>query len=168
MKKLPQDAKSIFKYFDGKWTISRDIKNLFAPHYNGKAEGTLKITHTPKELLNYSEEVKVKFANGFEANGAQDYIFQLNKEKLSQYRAKSRGEKELEKMYDLTFIPNKGRLLAKNEYKCGKDLYKVEYSINDYNNFSIYYTVIGPEKNYSTQTSFIREEAEIDLAGDVN
>ncbi len=157
MKKSSADGKVILKYFEGTWDISRNMSNFHSPKYNGTAEGEVKITPDPKVGLSYSEKVKVKFANGVEASGTQNYVFQLDKGVVSQYRSKFAGSKELEKMYSLEFFSNKDRLLAKHEYTCGKDLYRVEYSIYDYNNFVIQYMVTGPEKNYITQTSFIRE-----------
>ena len=151
------NAQDIFKYFCGKWTITRHLNNLAHPYLSASAKGKVIIKENSLDSNNYSEKVDITFLNGNKTTGSQEYIFKLIDNRISQYRFIQRGSDEIEKMYDLNFVTNKERLLACSKYKCGKDLYQVEYSINEQNNFSIKYIVSGPNKNYITQTSFIRE-----------
>lgn len=158
MSKNIQSSK-ILDLLKGKWSLDRKLINKINKSLSGTASGTSEFTEDKKNSLLYKEAVSVHFNNGFESHSTASYKFQIEDGKLNQCRIISSPVESKEGyMFELNFFSDNSNILASSSYICGKDNYRVEYIISNNNKFVITYTVLGPEKNYTTETKFQRIE----------
>lgn len=139
-----QNPSNFFKLLQGKWELNRTIYS-YKKHI-GIAKGFAKIKKLDESKLLYKEELEV-FINNIKTKSHKNYLYVLENEKLS---IKFVEDNRL--FYELFFKEN----TASGEHLCIKDLYKAFYSIADENSFTLHYDILGPNKNDTITTKYLR------------
>uniref|UniRef100_A0A914D338 DUF6314 domain-containing protein n=1 Tax=Acrobeloides nanus TaxID=290746 RepID=A0A914D338_9BILA len=133
--------------------ISDKLSNLTA-----KASGFATFTQKSSEELEYLEDIHVKWSSGMEHPATKHYKYILKDDVLAQYNpvTKENNEEDFERMYDLVFYHEDGKLKANGDFLCGCDMYKAEYVFDSMKKFKLSYNVKGKSKDYETITTFIK------------
>ncbi len=140
----------ILKLLEGKWSLSRTLENSIDSKLSAEANGETTIEIVDDRTLSYLENVKTLFKNKIEIKGKASYKFQLDDGKLHQYT------NDENYMFELEFFTHNSERHAQASYMCGQDRYNVEYIFRNNDNFTVTYEVLGPNKNYTTNTNFER------------
>lgn len=155
MSKKSVDANHIFNLLAGKWSLKRKFVNNINEDFSGTASGLTEFLKNNDNALSYHESVIAHFNNGVEMNGTAYYEFYIENSKIHQYLVSSmRNETTEDHMFELNFSNSNNQIYASASYFCGMDKYKVNYSFFEENKFNVTYTVLGPNKNYITETEF--------------
>jgi len=162
MKKIPIDALNIFQLLKGKWSLNRQFDNKTSSDFSGYASGETLLESNDETTLSYNEIVNAAFNNGVESTGTTSYKFKIEQNQLHQYLV---TQSEEAYMFELNFFAhNSDKKQAKASYVCKQDRYDVVYTFLNDTQFNVIYTVTGPQKDYTTITSFKR----IELIGEEN
>lgn len=155
MTKKSVDANHIFNFLAGKWSLNRKFVNNIDKDFSGTASGITEFLGNNDNSLSYNESVIAHFDNGTEIEGAAFYKFYIKDSKIHQYLVADAKDKTIEDhMFELNFSNDNNQIYACASYLCGMDKYKVSYSFFDDNKFNVTYTVLGPNKNFITETEF--------------
>lgn len=145
----------IFSLLAGKWLLKRKFINNIDKNFSGTASGLTEFLENNNNSLSYHESVVAHFDNGSEIDGTASYKFYIEDSRIHQYLVSSISDKTAEDyMFELNFSNNNNQIYACASYFCGMDKYKVNYSFLEDNKFNIVYTVLGPNKNFITETEF--------------
>lgn len=144
-----------FDYLAGEWLIEREIIDKPSSTLAASASGCVSITKKNKDILNYQELLKVKWANGFVSSSNQQYDYILDSTigriGLYNYNNESRSF-----MFNLVFDLSLN--IVSGQYQCGLDIYYATYEIINYNQFILIFQVNGMEKDCSIISCFRRIE----------
>jgi hypothetical protein len=137
-----------FKILRGRWKIEREIKGI------GKLQGIATFKTIDDDSYIYRED-GIFQTKEFKEKVYKEYIYILNHESILTYFYENNEKKNL--FLKLNFEKNnKDIFIANYCHLCNKDKYNSFYEIYDENKFKITYKVDGPEKNYISQTFYMR------------
>lgn len=158
MSKKFVSASHILDLLAGKWFLTRKLTNNINQDFSGSASGKTELLECNQGALSYNESVIVYFDNGVEANGTASYKFRIEEDKLHQYSVtRTKVDTIEDHMFELNFFTTKSnQTYASATYFCSSDKYIVTYSFSSEDRFNITYTVLGPNKDYVTETEFER------------
>jgi len=155
MTKKSVNADYIFNLLAGKWLLKRKFVNNIDKVFSGTASGINEFLIYKNSTLSYRESVIAHFDKGIEIKGTTSYKFRIEDNKIHQYLVSSiRNEIVEDYMFELNFYHINSQIYARASYLCGMDKYKVSYSFFNDNKFNVIYTVLGPNKNFITETEF--------------
>lgn len=149
-----KSGKTFFEILKGTWIFKRKISA------NGVVNGVAEFKQIKPEVLNYSEN-GVWQVSGQTINIYQKYQYHYDSQTdvISVYFA----EEKPRFFYEINILPpdekNSTDISATAEHQCQQDHYKAQYSILNKNQFSLFYYVSGPKKNYTIQTEFERKSS---------
>ena len=173
-------SKRIFDALAGNWTVNRSIKSALPTYPSGSFEGTASFESRPPTADTYDAEY-LYVENGqfnaeqglsFQATRRYVYRFQELKGVMSAWFARTDDNSGVDYLFhDVEFdsldVPNlqdpKGKLSvkAKGYHLCVKDHYTPRYvfSLTDgpLTDWSLAYTVKGPQKDYLAEASYARQ-----------
>jgi Family of unknown function (DUF6314) len=139
----------IFQSFEGHWAFDRLIPD------QGTVDGSARFQkrESDSNTLDYREDGVFHTAEGKTLKVYREYIYRLENEKISVFFA----ETPERLMHTLEFkYPTLESATA--IHKCDCDTYSAIYKFNFPDIFSISYSVNGPKKEYSINTTFQRSK----------
>ena len=159
MSKKSVNTDYIFNLLAGKWSLKRKFIDNIDKNFSGTASGITQFLRNNKNTLLYHESVIARFDNGVKTEGTATYKFCIKNNKIHQYLVSFIKNEIVENpMFELDFSYTNDHIYACSSYLCGMDKYKVSYSFLDDHKFNIIYTVLGPNKNYITETEFEKSQ----------
>lgn len=147
----------LFQSLIGDWTLSRVIGTGI-----GTMTGTARFQQLEPNLLHYREDGHLQLATGYQGDAYREYHWVLDDGVLED------GVREDEQIRVCFVEPDgSGRTLhtlrfaesvatAADVHYCGQDTYTGRYRFDTPDRFTIEITVHGPNKDYSTHTSYTR------------
>ncbi len=154
-----------FKNWAGKWQVYREIKYskptdtlASRPDFfcnNAVFQGIADFTLLDRYVYSYLEQGKIKiFRSGtfFTANASKRYIYIYKSGAISVFFYSSQIHKR-KLFHDIVFINPKQ---AKGIHYCKSDIYKIYYNFVKKTQFEVKYDILGPDKNYSINTNFLK------------
>ena len=172
---------AIFESLQGSWRMKRSLNSALPGFPSGIFEGTA--TFVPRkpsaesaagELL-YSEQGELKTENGLSLRAARQYIYRYSsdEDKISAWFIKedtkqTGGGEEVDYLFhDLEMEQGANKAwLGRGEHLCEKDMYWALYEFRlaevaeeggrQMDLFGVRYKVVGPQKDYTTDTAYER------------
>ncbi len=154
-----------FKNWPGRWQIYREIKHTKPTNTpdshsdffcnNAVFQGVANFTLLDRYVYSYLEQGKIKiFRSGtfFTANSSKEYIYIYKSGVISVFFYTSQISKR-KLFHDIIFINSKQ---AKGIHYCKSDIYKIHYNFIKKTQFEVKYDVIGSNKNYFINSSFLK------------
>ncbi|MBS0603935.1 MAG: hypothetical protein JSS60_02740 [Verrucomicrobia bacterium] len=140
-------ATRIFHSLEGRWTLSRFISG------HGKMEGTatFKKNSSDNTCLHYREEGVFIGDNGKANNVFREYYYRLSNDTISVLFSK-----KPEKLFHILSFADTSPITATASHLCECDNYDAIYTFATPDEFTLFYSVKGPKKDYSIQTVFKR------------
>ncbi len=140
-----------FKKLPGTWAFNRVLNNLLEPKLSGSVSGSAKfsiLTNEPN-LIYYYEYGTFITAGGSKLQVNKEYFFVFNEKtgNVEKHFAQNGIIAGLFYILDPDFA---------GEHLCVKDNYKANYEFlnDDLKEFTLKYTVIGANKNYTSTTRY--------------
>ncbi|MGD7654255.1 MAG: DUF6314 family protein [Verrucomicrobiales bacterium] len=141
----------VFAFFEGEWSLQRSICGSYAGSFSGSARFSAD-PQNPR-CLHYREAGKMNTADGGRFDSSQIYQFHLHHDRIGVLKNE---RSEWSAMHDLNFAAEHGLAVARHIHLCGADYYKVEYRVDFSGKFEVGYSVSGPAKDYSIQSTYSR------------
>lgn len=174
----------IFKSLRGEWRLRRVLKSELPGFPSGIFIGRASFiprkpsAHSVTAELLYAEEGELKTDTGLVLKANRKYIYRYNadEDQLSAWFVKedtkqNDGKEEVDYLFHDVEIKSRAsgdRLEGRGEHLCGRDMYWAYYEFclpnvtdNDdkgMNVFGLRYKVKGPQKDYTSDTSYERDE----------
>jgi hypothetical protein len=140
--------KNIFANFIGNWEINRTLSN------NDQATGVANFSVYDEHLLHYEEELTVRLsAAGCVHEAYQEYYYFYDElEDLIVQKFSHGGV-----FITLKFISDATqKYVATAQHPCREDIYYATYIIENKDNFTTIYHVLGPSKDYKIITNYVK------------
>ncbi len=143
-------GKAIFESLKGIWIFERKISE------NGVVKGKAIFEEVKPDILNYREKgTWLRLNQTFEISKEYQYQYHPENDKITVFFS----DKPLRVFYEMNFISfadekDSGHVSATGKHLCKKDTYKAQYKFINKNKFLLFYHVIGPKKNYTSETVF--------------
>jgi hypothetical protein len=167
--KMVPDA--VFRSLAGSWTLKTQINNRLDASMSGTVTGTA--TFTPTTSLNeylYSEigEFRVPSGKHFKVHQKYVYVFDNVANRIDVFFEDQGTRSHL--FHSLNFLPRESSSVvgssgskgwrAEGQHLCVKDMYYPSYRFqfqgNNLAEMEISYNVVGPQKDYTKVTTFVR------------
>ena len=147
---MPLDKYITFKSLEGNWDFIRKIDNKFTAPLSGVVTGTASFSPILRDpnILDYVENGALITISGHKNAVTQEYFYRLTDANDIEVYFGSGGE-----ILEFFHVINDGVIA---DHICRDDCYRVKYEFGD-DKFSIVYDVIGPNKNYISNTKFKRK-----------
>ena len=147
----------VFKSLKGAWQFSRAIKNHLTPACSGVMHGTAEFTQQSNQQYALHERGIFNTQN-HDIQSRNTFIYRYNSDKhsISVYSTLENSINNL--LFELYFtdaLHNKLTSIA--QHQCGLDEYTAEFSLHyehGITSLQIIYTVKGPNKNYTSTTTY--------------
>lgn len=144
--------KFIFSILEGSWCFDRTIEGF------GSVSGVSEFSLISPNVMIYCENGKLATMDGRSYQASRKYIYKLKKN-ISVYFADGNKEgtlfHEFEEVIN-TSLDSEFPIIAKGYHLCIQDEYKSEYRFTSESMFTLKYFVVGPKKNYVSETYFTR------------
>lgn len=144
------DKYKVFKDLAGQWTFVREIKNTYSAQLSGHVTGVAEFMHFKDlaNVLHYVEHGDFITDNDHRNTVTQEYFYKFSDSGEIEVYFASAG-----KMLELFHVINDASITT---HVCKNDRYHIQYEFY-IDQFSITYSVIGPQKNYISKTIFKRK-----------
>ncbi|WPG98814.1 Hypothetical protein R9X50_00161100 [Acrodontium crateriforme] len=172
---------AIFESLQGSWRLRRALDSKLPGFPSGIFEGTASFTPrqptaetTAGELL-YSENGELKTGNGLSLRATRQYIYRYSsdEDKISAWFVKEStkqtgGGEEVDYLFhDLEMEQGEGKVwLGRGEHLCERDMYWALYEFRlaevaeedgrQMDLFGVRYKVVGPDKDYTSDSAYQR------------
>jgi hypothetical protein len=137
----------IFHSLVGDWTLSRVISPGI-----GTMTGTARFHRLEPNLLHYREDGRLELAGGHRGEAYREYHYLLEDERIRVCFVEA--DRSGRTLHTLRFAESATE--ATEVHLCGRDSYTGRYRFQTPDSFTIEMTVLGPNKDYSTRTSYHR------------
>ncbi|HJD64528.1 MAG TPA: DUF6314 family protein [Rickettsia endosymbiont of Sericostoma sp.] len=143
----------IFYNLVGTYTITRILDNY------GTAKGIAYFIEDKKPIYSkypsilYREELDVNYhGSSTKVKAFKEYIYSLEQDKIVKYFV---NENNNTLFYQMRFISG-SPCQAEAIHQCNLDIYQASYIFLNKDSFDLSYKILGPNKDYTIKTSFIR------------
>lgn len=174
----------IFKSLKGQWRLRRSLKSELPGFPSGTFIGTARFVprkpsaHSVTAELLYAEEGELKTDNGLVLKANRKYIYRYNadEDQISAWFVKedtkqNDGKEEVDYLFHDVEInartPGES-LMGSGEHLCERDMYWAYYEFRlpeiaddddeEMSVFGVRYKVKGPQKDYTSDTSYERDD----------
>jgi len=147
----PPLADRVFALLLGNWVIERDIRP------KGRFSGTASFLSTGDTTMDYAEEGTLTLNDGTTMIGERTHTYRLHENGIEVLFAD--GPNAGEHFVDILFPADPEAdwpLCSGDTHYCLKDTYKAMFCFDTEDEFSITYTVCGPEKDYVSHSVYRR------------
>ncbi|WP_337997304.1 DUF6314 family protein [Oleispirillum naphthae] len=147
----PPLADRVFALLLGNWMIERDIRP------KGSFSGTASFLSTGDATMAYAEEGTLTLNDGATMLGERRHTYRLHEDGIEVLFAD--GPNTGEHFVDILFPSDPEAdwpLCSGDTHYCLKDTYKAMFCFDTEDEFSITYTVCGPEKDYVSHSVYRR------------
>jgi hypothetical protein len=169
----------IFESLKGSWRLKRSLNSALPGFPSGIFEGEASFTprkptnhSTAKELL-YAEQGELKTDTGLTLTANRKYIYRYSadEDKISAWFVKedtklNDGREEVDYLFhDLEMEQSGDGWIGKGDHLCNKDMYWAFYDFRSSKSsnsagpmdvFGVRYKVMGPDKDYTSDTAYQR------------
>lgn len=147
----PPLAERVFILLQGNWTIERDIRP------KGRFSGSASFLSVDGKTMAYAEEGTLTLNDGTTMIGERTHTYRLHENGIEVLFAD--GPNAGEHFVDILFPADPEAdwpLCSGDTHYCLKDTYKAMFCFDTEDEFSITYTVCGPEKDYVSHSVYRR------------
>lgn len=166
------ENRSWIRLLQGDWAFLRILKHrteaslLHSGFFEGIVSGTAKFTALPQNTLLYQEAGEIKTTAGKTIKAKKEYIYLYNSRTHQMEKHFSACGEDTGIFYSLNFqatMTQEGYIIAaRGEHLCIHDRYQAAYLFkqDDYSaesgltKFNLQYRVVGPKKNYISDTAY--------------
>jgi hypothetical protein len=155
---------NLFSTLQGKWGFFRTLSDRATDTSMGTVFGHVTFTPIKPNVLHYKEEGEFTTAPGQKLSAYREYLYTLNSErnKIEKHYVNNGEDESLFYVLQFQSSPSaKAKIIsATGHHLCARDQYKAtyEFSVNEnpelLSQFRLRYEVIGPQKNYVSDTTF--------------
>ena len=141
------EAKAVLSYFLGDWEMHRVISEF--GEITGRA--TFRLNGESDQHLDYKEAVMLPRLGEQKANAFREYEYRMTDAGFDIFFSDGATKSQL----FLSFAFVQASILT-SHHLCIQDHYDAEFVFLSDDEFELSFTVVGPKKDYSIQTRFIR------------
>lgn len=143
----------IFYNLVGTYTITRILGNY------GTAKGIAYFIEDKEPLYSkypcilYREELDVKYYGSInKVRAVKEYLYSLEQSKIVKYFVNENNHALFYRMHFISGSPCQAEAI----HQCNLDIYQASYIFLNEDAFDLSYKILGPNKDYTIKTSFIR------------